>query len=297
MHSLQKLRKRLYNWTARGIHDTPAVICDPASPLVVLSQSYHADLTMYLVAAKSFAHFLRPRHFVVVDDGLTDADRGLLRHHLGRVEFVRTADVDVGRCPRGGTWERLVTISRLCAEHYVVQLDSDTVTRAHPSEVLACAQANRSFTLGTVQGTQFVSVVEASRFVEGAASDHVQILAERAMARLPGAEQRRYVRGCSGFAGFARGAFGFEQLQDYSDAMVALLGRDSWSRWGSEQVSSNYIVANTPDATILPTHRYVNWVPSRGLLDACMLHFIGDHRFEGTQYIRQSRRIIALAGA
>jgi len=293
MQSLRKLKKRVFDWATRSIFDTPPVVCDPASELVVLSMSYHADLTMYLIAAKSFARHLRPQRFVVVDDGLTEQDRQMLRHHLGRIDFVPTSAVDVGRCPRRGCWERLISIARLCDRHYVVQLDADTVTRALPQEVADCVARNRSFTLGTAEGTRLVSAIDASRFVEGVASDHVQILAERALATLPDAAKRRYVRGCAGFAGFARGSFTFEQLEAFSLHMQAAIGDENWSRWGSEQVASNYIVANTPDPHVLSQAHYMNWVPRRNIDAAQFLHFIGDYRFKGTGYARQALSAIS----
>jgi hypothetical protein len=297
MHSLMKLRKRVFDWTTRSIFDTPPVVCDPGSPVVVLSMAYHADLTMYLIAAKSFARHLRPRRFVVVDDGLTAQDRQLLRHHLGQVEFLPTREVDVGRCPRRGCWERLISIARLCGQHYVIQLDADTVTRARPQEVLDCVAGNRSFTMGTQDGQQVVSALEAARFVEHVEDTHVQILAERALATLPDVERRRYVRGCAGFAGFARGAFDFEQLEAFSLYMQSAIDADNWSRWGSEQVASNYIIANAPDPHVLSVAHYMNWVPPLNIEQAQFLHFIGVHRFEGKQYIRQSRRAIAQCAA
>ena len=295
MQSLRKLKKRVFDWTTRSIFDTPPVVCDPGSNVVVLSMSYHADLTMYLIAAKSFARHLQPQRFVVVDDGLTTQDQQVLRHHLGQVDFLPTRDVDVGRCPRRGCWERLISIARLCEEHYVVQLDADTVTRARPQEVLDCVALNRSFTMGTQQGQRVVSAPEASRFVESADGTHVQILAERALSTLPDAAHKRYVRGCAGFAGFARGAFTFEHLEAFSLHMQGAIGVEKWSQWGSEQVASNYIVANAPDPHVLSVAHYMNWVPPRDIEQAQFLHFIGDHRFEGTQYIRQSRRAIEQA--
>ncbi len=297
MEQLLKLKKRFFNWATRSIFNTPPIACDPTSNLVVLSQSYHADLTMYLVAAKSFGRFVRPKMFVVVDDGLTPEDRQLVREHLGGVQFIPTAEVEVGRCPRRGCWERLISIARLSQEHYVIQLDSDTVTVDRPDEVLDCVARNRSFTLGTTQGPQVVSVAQASEFVKDVEGDHVQLQAERVLARLSGADSLRYVRGCAGFAGFAPGHLSFDTLESFSEAMAAVIGRDAWSRWGSEQVASNFMVANTPDPLILPLDRYLNYVPARDTKKARLLHFIGDDRFRGTAYVMQSRRAIALAGA
>lgn len=292
MYQLVKFQKRLFNRLTDGIYRTPPLRCDPSSSFVVLSQTYHADMNLYLVAAKSFARYLRPRHFVVVDDGLTESDRELLQQHLGEARFVRTADVDVGSCPRGGTWERLATIASVCKDHYVVQLDSDTVTRAHPDEVQRCIEANLSFTLGTSQGQCLVAAEEASRFAAQHAGTHVQIVAERALKDLPDAASTRYVRGCSGFAGFSRGSIDMGALQRASTLIEPLVGADKWREWGSEQVASNFLIANSPRAMVLPLSEYVNWSP-RGDADAArFLHFIGDHRFKRWHYLGEARRVI-----
>lgn len=295
MHRLTKYKKQFFNWLTRSVYDTEPLKCDPNSQVVVLSQSYHADMNMYLVAAKSFARHLSPRYFVIVDDGLTDGDRQVLRHHLDDVRFVRSAEVDVGVCPRRGCWERLASIATLCADHYVIQLDSDTVTRTRPDEVIQCVHEQRSFTLGTLQGAHVVPAREASQFAAQFDGTHVQLVAERALADLPGAERARYVRGCAGFAGFARGALDLDKLQKFSQQMERLVGRAKWQEWGSEQFASNYFIANTPNPLVLPVASYVNWSPQKDAASAKFLHFIGDFRFKGWMYVRESRHAIRLA--
>ena len=175
----------------------------------------------------------------------------------------------------------------------MVQLDSDTVTRAHPDEVQRCIEANLSFTLGTSQGQHFVAAEEASRFAAQHAGTHVQLVAERALKDSPDAASARYVRGCSGFAGFARGSIDFGALQRASAQMQQLVGVDKWREWGSEQFTSNLLIANTPAAEVLPVSSYMNWTPGRDADGAKFLHFIGDHRFKGWRYIGEARRVIA----
>lgn len=296
MYKLVKYKKQLFNRLTEGVYKTAPVQCDPASPVVVLSQSYHADMTMYLVAAKSFARFLRPRFFMIVDDGLTDDDRQTLRSHLGDVRFVRSADVDVGACPRRGCWERLASIAKLCQEHYVIQLDSDTVTRSRPDEVLQCVEQGRCFTLGTEQGTAVVSLQAASDFASQFNGSHVQLVAERALKQLPQADRLGYVRGCAGFAGFARGSFDLARMQALSLQMSELVGAEKWREWGSEQFMSNLVLASTPGTVVLPVAAYRNWVPGKDFKVAKFLHFIGDYRFKGWRYIAESRRVIAAVG-
>lgn len=292
MISPRKIRKQIFNFTVRNILKTQPVTCDPASGLVVLSQSYHLDLYMFLIATKSFARFIRPKSFVVIDDGFTERDKEIISHHLGVTEFISTRDISTENCPIGGTWERLVSIINRCTRDYIIQLDSDTVTCGYPGEVATCVKENKCFTLSTLQGRAIAPVQETATFADKVGGDHVQILAERVMKRLPNAESLRYVRGCSGFAGFGKNSITIEDLKQFSKSMGQLLGLDVWKQWGSEQVASNFLVANSDQAFMLPFEHYPYWKPGISTSHAKLIHFIGDSRFLGGEYIRQAKRII-----
>jgi hypothetical protein len=291
-HAAYRIRKSRFDAAARSVYATGRVRCDPRSSFIVLSQSRRADLTMYLIAIKSFARFAKPKSFVIVDDGLTVRDRQTLEAHIEQVRFIALADVDVRSCPTRSCWERLISISRLCADSYVIQLDSDTITVSEPTEVRDCIDANRSFTMGTQLGRSIVPVSHASSFANGIDSEQVQVIAERALASLPAAPSRRYVRGCAAFAGFGRGAISFDDVEGFSSLMQDRLGSTLWRAWGSEQFTSNYMVANTADPLVLPFERYPYWAPGRDLSEARLIHFIGEHRFHGGEYVRQARTVI-----
>lgn len=292
-----QLRKRLntrrFDHAARGIFATPRAACDPGSELLILTQLHHPDVTMYMLAAKSFAQHVRPTGFVIVDDGLTADDRRLLSAHFENLRFVDSASVALGACPQGGCWERLMSIVAENDRHYVIQLDADTLTVASPDEVLRCVREGRSFTMGTPSGRKTVSLDEATRQAEQAPSDHVQSVAERALARYPAAAEHKYVRGCAGFAGFARGSLTAHAAETFSTRMEALVGRAKWREWGSEQVTSNFLIANMPASQVLPVERYPFWAPGRSLADSALVHFFGKFRFTGGMYQAQARRLIA----
>ncbi|MCG5510349.1 hypothetical protein [Ectothiorhodospira lacustris] len=292
MPSLAKYKKRLFNWNARGILKTAPIVCNPESQTIILSQSHDPDLIMLLIAAKSLAQFITPRSFFIIDDGLCLNHREIIEKHLGTVEFIRTSDIDVGQCPRGGCWERLVMISCLCPRHYVIQLDSDTVTAREPTEVLQCIQQNRCFTLGTRLGRSRTPVHDASKLAHAMESQHIQVLAERALCNLPNALERSYIRGCAGFAGFAMESIKFQELENFSVEMEKQLGNEKWSSWGSEQVASNYMIANTDNPLVLPFEHYPYWDLKQDLEDGKIIHFIGGHRFDGGAYTRQAKQII-----
>lgn len=291
-----RVRNRALRWwfdhQCAGVHRTRPVRCDSRSDVVVVSQLYHPDMTMYLLAAKSLAHWLRPRGFVIVDDGLTTQDRAHLTHHLGELSFVARTAVPNTRCPSGGCWERLLTLSDANTSAYAIQLDSDTLTLAEPTEVLQCVAAGRSFTLGTHSGTHLVPFAEAAQYASSRESAHVQNAAERALGRHPDAPRLRYVRGCAGFTGFAKGELPRERIERFSSQMSGLLGEPAWRSWGTEQVTSNVMAANAPDAEVLPIDRYPFYLPSEDLSTSALVHFFGSFRFQQGAYARLGRQVI-----
>jgi hypothetical protein len=294
MFSLQraKLAKRWFNYTTQNVFRTTMVRCDPTSNVVILSQIYAPDLSMYMLAAKSFARFIKPLEFVIVDDGLSASDRQILSNHFERIRFLPTKEVQLGTCPNGGCWERLISIAELNAEHYVIQLDADTLTLSVPNEVAQCIAENRSFTLGTSSGQEITTFKKASEFARQHPSEHVQIQAEIAMDHYPGNEGLHYVRGCAGFAGFSRGLLSVTKVEEFSTTMSGLIGREKWREWGSEQVTSNYLIANAPNPLILPLKSYPFWAPGVDSQQTKLIHFVGTYRFYQGKYMSLARSII-----
>jgi hypothetical protein len=295
-YAFAALRRRLdrswFNWRCRHVFATPPLKCDLSSKVVIVSQLYSPDTTMYLLAAKSFARFVPPREFLIVDDGLTEQDQQALRHHLGSVRFVRTRDVPKQATPSGGCWERLLSLSAENREHYVIQLDSDTLTISPPREVIECIAQNRTFTLGTPTGQHLVSVQEASAYAAQHVYDHVQSHCERMLHRMQGAPRLKYVRGCAGFTGFARGELPLHGIESFARELGALIGVDRFAQWGSEQVASNLMAANAPSTLVLPVDAYPFWKPGLATDRLALIHFFGTYRFLGGMYLRQSLRVI-----
>jgi len=295
-YARMKLEKRVFNFKCRGVLQTPPVKCAENSPVVILSQLYHPDVTMFLLAAKSFARFVPPHRFVIVDDGLTEADRAKLSSHLAKVSYVSTAELRTRgyTVPVGGTWERLMGISEINEANYVIQLDADTLTIRRPIEVIAAIEQGRSFALGTPSGAE---ITPAAHIAEKAAtfkSHHVQARAEAVMNKITVVTQPRYVRGCSGFSGFRPGSLSPAMIQAFSKQMTTLLGDAKWSEWGSEQVSSNFFIANTPEAIVLPVDVYPFWSPDRSATneELKLIHFFGTFRFHGGAYARLGKQVI-----
>lgn len=295
-YARMKLAKRVFNFQCRGVFRTPPVQCVDSSPVVILSQLYHPDVTMFMLAAKSFARFVPPSRFVIVDDGLTESDRATLSQHLGNVSYMSTAQLRTRgyAVPAGGTWERLMGIAEINASNYVIQLDADTLTIRRPTEVIDAVQQGHSFALGTPSGTAISSTAEVSEKAASFKSQHVQARAEAVMDQTTVVKDPHYVRGCSGFAGFAPGALAPSAIEAFSKQMASLLGESKWSEWGSEQVTSNFFVANTPDAQVLPVDTYPFWSPDRSAENEQLklIHFFGTFRFHGGAYARLGKQVI-----
>ncbi|EZP73547.1 hypothetical protein BV96_00987 [Sphingomonas paucimobilis] len=293
-----RLKRATYNHLCEAIFSTRP-ICSSDDGVIIFSMIGTGVMIPYMVAAKSLHHHLRRGRFVILDDGtLTGRDRSLLRRHLDDPVILSIKDVDVGPCPRGGTWERLLTILDMAAGNYIIQLDSDTVTTGPIPHVEAAIAANASFTLLGAE-TRVDSILDAGEFERrffpgGSPSEedrtgHIQGATESLLTRLeiPGLERPRYVRGCSGFTGFARGQ-NRALATAFSQAMSAMLGQARWREWGTEQVTSNFVVANDANAVALPSGLYVNYWGEPIAEDVRFLHFIGTYRWHKFTYLQRS---------
>jgi hypothetical protein len=248
---------------------------------------------MYLIAIKTFAHFVPLRRVIVIADSLSEQEKRTVRGHVDAVELLDIETVDTEGMPRGGTWERLITIVKQSSTAYTIQLDADTITHARPAEVVDCVAGNRSFTLGTGMGRRVISVKEASKAVSHLSTPtaHVQIVAETALDKISG-PGGNYVRGNSAFAGFAKGAHDMHSLRNFSQRMSEILGKEKWNEWGSEQVASNYMIANSQNPYILPFERYRYYKSGTRIDSYAFIHFMGTYRFAGGAYRRLAREKI-----
>ena len=253
-------------------------------PFVLLSMVHHRDVGAYLLAAKTLLRFRSPRRIVVLmDPTITAEDRTVLGEHIKGIEFLQVQDCREPGVPQGGCWERLLAISDVVREDYTVQLDADTVTLDRLAEVESAIERGESFVLGTEDRQQFVGCNEAAAWARGRAAteQHVQILCEANLDKLPAHQGKRYVRGCAGFSGFARGALSRQSVREFSETMESLVG-PRWANWGTEQFASNFFVSNSPKAVVLPHPKYCH--PLRERPGTVFLHFIGYVRFQTGRY-------------
>ena len=100
------------------------------------------------------------------------------------------------------------------------------------------------------------------------------------------------MRGSAGFAGFAVGAVNRADANLFSEKMSVLVGKERWSDWGTEQVTSNFLVANAPDAVVLPSPAYECFLSNADWHNSTFLHFIGSHRYKEGVYKEKSLEAI-----
>lgn len=301
---MRKGRQIVHLRAARSVLATPP-ITPTDDPVLIFSMIGTRVLLPYLVAVKSFHARLGIGRVAILDDGtLTADDRMVLAHHLANPSIFPIHAVETGVCPKGGCWERLLALLDRTPDDYIVQLDSDTVTIGDIPEVVQAIAANRSFTLlgdalaenrGVLSLDDFMSAYHpGGSGIDLAGSTHVQGSIEGHLDRYPEAGRHRYVRGCAGFAGFARGGLPSRASAElFSRRAEDIVGRQKWRCWGSEQVASNFLVANSEDPVLLPYSRYSNHWNEPLPPDSRFLHFVGTHRYSNSEYRRRTEQAIA----
>ena len=187
-----------------------------------------------------------------------------------------------------------MTIARLVEDDYVMQLDADTVTVDTIPEVVECINSGISFMIGTWRGQDVESAAHAAERVKDNPSQHVQMLGEKVLDKLNGADSLRYARGQSSFTGFARNSFSVSKLEEFSENMQQLLGKEKWEEWGSESFASNFFIANSPKTRVLPWPKYSSFNPTRkdARGESSFVHFEGTNRFKDNAYVDTARHII-----
>lgn len=287
------IKRARFDYAVRDVLRSPSL---PAcsSPVKVVSMVRNADLSMYMLAIKSFRKQMPQTAISILDDGtLTPSDHETLQRHLNPAEIIAAKDIVYGRGVKGIRWEILLYIAECIQKQYVIHIDSDTLTLGDIGEVHAAVRENASFTLGTRIGTELSRATEVCERMQEYEPRHVQIVAEQNLDKLPRYGELLYVRGNSGLAGFARGSFTRTAAEDFYEVMAQTIG-PIWLRHGAFQVSSNFFVANSPNGRVLPWPKYMCYHPNIPYEDSTFLHFVGTYRFDRGVYIREARRVLEL---
>jgi hypothetical protein len=260
--------------------------------LCVLSMLCKRDFYQYVISIYSFAQLLNPEKIVVVNDGsLTKIHLNILKSLISDIIILNGTDYIDNRVPTYTSWRRMLAIESLINDYYVVQLDADLISRFDLSEIEEAFQENRSFILGT-EAAQRSTIEEAqSKAIARKNPDnkHVQQVAEENLFSLKAIDYKYYVRGCAGFAGYAKGSFSIDTLVDISNCMFGSIG-DTWRNWGSEQTAANILIANQESAIILPLDTYGSVARYSEKLK--LIHFLGTWRFDGFLYNKMAKVFI-----
>ena len=139
MRMLTSLRNRfqnkaLFEQRLAEVKRTPPIAMK-SSRLLFVSLVNERDLLMYLLAIKSVYRCLGEGQVCAICDDVSVEGRRLLRQHVEEIELVDVQEIDTGRCPAGGTWERLVFIIDRSQHSYVIQVDSDVLAFPPLTEV------------------------------------------------------------------------------------------------------------------------------------------------------------------
>ena len=295
-----RLKRRKFNQHAKAILTTPPVVTTPGATASVLTQLQHKDVLMFLVALKSFSQQVPLNTVFILSDGtLTPNDRSILNENISSVEFIELSEVHNEKCPHGACWERLLAIAERNIDNYIIQLDSDTVTLGTLNEVTELIKDDRSFVIGTWDGQDIepmrTNAERVMKNVNPTQDSHVQMLSEVTFLELPNCDDLNYVRGCAGFSGFAKGSIDLSFIESISMSMEGLIG-NKWHEWGSEQVMSNIVVANTPEAAVLPHPKYCDCTKINAT-ETHFIHYVGSCRFTTEHYANTvTNTITSLSG-
>ena len=283
---------RIFNSAIAGILDTPPLVLEDA-PWAIVSMVAKRDVAMYLVAIKSFYPKIgRGKVVAIIDRAMAQPLRDTLAKHLVGTEFVILEDIPTDPCQRGGTWERLLYCLDRSAVEYTIQIDADTlVVDDDLQEVVDCIHANRAFTLadGFVRHT----LPETVELARATPSNYIGIVSESALDRYSGYETQHYIRGSSGFVGFAKGGCSRAEISKLHQEMEQIVGAVRWREWGTEQFGSNFAIANSPNPLVLPYPEYASFnlrVPPHRTK---FFHFIGAFRFVDGYYAKRCQEVIA----
>jgi len=228
---------------------------------------------------------------------MTADDRAGIAWHIPSAQILRLGEIPKADTPVGGTWERLLLISDLVRDSYVIQMDSDSVTLHEIPEVLKYVEENCSFTLlgkGSFPAAEPMPDACDRAKRNGQRGMEPQSVTERSLDRFPNCAEFKYVRGCSAFAGFARGSFTKNDIEFFSRNMELICGSAKWHEWGSEQVTSNLIVANSPKPNALQHPKYTSYyaLPEVDYSNSSFIHFIGTYRYKNSFYSSVARQVI-----
>jgi len=265
-----------------------------SAPWTIVSMVGERDVAMYLLAMKSFYRKLGRGDIVaIVSSKMAISDIDRLTEHFPGIKIEILQDIPIKPFQAGGTWERLIYITRLAQEKYVLQMDCDTITiGSDVSEIISRVESNTSYAYSD-GNRNLGSLKTAASEASLVSSNYVGLALERSFSEWPQAEDFRYCRASSAIAGFAQGSGNIEHLEYFYWNMKRSLGERS-REWGTEQCASNFMVANADKVQMLPFPAYATY-PGLGDESAVKIfHMLGSVRYRDGYYARKGRQVVEL---
>ena len=266
-------------------------------PFILLSVGQKRDAIPYLVAVRSFARHANPQRVATICSRSIDRrNRKTFCACTLQIELRDAIEFTDPRIPKAGKLERLSAIAGYASESCIRQTDSDNAKVNSVPEAVEAVISGTAFVLGGGPNEgplALVQTFEQAKAIE-VSWGKTQELADIKMAELDRPADEKYVRSCSGSTGFPRSADMLLKLFAYSVEMRHLAG-DRWAEWGTEQVTSNYLVANSQGVKILPLRKYGK--PNYATSEMAFFHFIGYTRYVDDMYESTPRQIIQALSA
>jgi len=272
--------------------------------LMVVTLLSHRDLIMYLLAIKSLLYYMDRGQISVISDGsLTQEDKELLSKHVKDISISNISDIENTNCPKGGCWERLLCVADYNKDKHVLVLDADILIQSQIEEIIEGVNNDSSLIMGLTrnQDVKFMPEIlaEEKKNFEGRdlTNAPVQVFYDTNLDKIHGYESRRYLKGSGGFNMFARGSINREAVECYSNEMKDIF-KKRWDEWGTEQIAACYLIANTPNAKILPFPKYAIYYGNEDINYefSSVLHFVGTYRFHKQYYADVATRFIRRVG-
>lgn len=261
----------------------------------LLSLLCKRDVYQYIVAVFSLLRFVSPEKIIIVNDGTLDAsDKQILNQYLDDIEFREIEEFRRPELPIGGCWERISAVEEYSQDKYVMQLDADTLFMSIPEVLIEAIDNQQSFCLPTISGVDVANAsacIEYARALISSGKRFIQFELEESLGILGNPDEIKYLRACAGLAGYAPKILTKEKLAFISNKYRKAF-KGQWDTWGTEQFTSNYILANTDNLVVLPISKY-NSVDMYSN-ELVFVHFIGSHRFKNGYYLDCTQNVINL---
>lgn len=256
--------------------------------VIILTMLGHDDIKMYLVAIKSFMSNFGYGTIEVINDGtLTESDKQILNAHIPNIRCFESKNVNTLKCPSYISWKRLLRIVELAKDHYVIQLDADTISLSPLIDIHDKVSDNQGFLIGSNLWRQGVDVNWLHDIISNWEYTHVQPSAELIFKDIDFFQDgTKYLKACAGFAGYPKNFSTSAEIEKLSLQIEAKLGK-KWHEWGSEQTATLCLISKTNGSSVLPWPQYQNFMfptTNESSDSASFVHFIGSNRYKKGGY-------------